>query len=86
MTALIIDGVTLTQKLAAELLALADVAADVTDDDALTAIHLVLHRHKGGLTGCVADLAYTYGMYPAETAAHIDRCRPVAARLIGTEA
>lgn len=83
MTALFIDGIELSQKLAAELLALADVAADVSDNDALTAIHLVLHRHQSGLTGCVADLAFTYGMYPAETAAHIDRCRPIAARLIG---
>jgi hypothetical protein len=85
MTALTIHGVTLTQKVAAELLALApDVPADMTADDALAAIHLVLTAHGCDAARCLSDLAFEYGEHPETTAARIGRCRPVAARLVGT--
>jgi hypothetical protein len=82
---LTIHGVILTQKVAAELLALApDVPADMSPDAALAAIHLVLAAHGCDLTACVSDLAFEYGAHMAETAARICRCAPVAARLVGT--
>jgi hypothetical protein len=87
MTALIIDGVELSQTAAAELLALApDVPADTANmpaDTALATIHQVLAGHDGDTARCLSDLAFEYGEHPEATAARIARCRPVAARLIG---
>jgi len=87
MTALYINGIRVTQKVAAELLALApEFPADFTADDALAAIHAVLAAHGCDLTACLADLAFQYGDHMAETAARITACRPIAAGLVGAVA
>jgi hypothetical protein len=84
MTALTIDGITLTQTSAAELLALSpDVPADMTTDAALNAIHLVLVSHGGNLDACVEDLLQEYGDHMDSMCWRMTRCAIVAARLTG---
>ncbi len=87
MTALIIDGVELSQTTAAEILALApDVPTDMSTDAALAAIHLVLVAHGCDLAACVEDLLQEYGDHMDDICWRMSRCVIVAARLIGTEA
>lgn len=85
MLTITLDGITLTQTIAAELLALApDVPADMTADDALAAIHAVLIAHRCDLAECIGDLMQEYGDHLAETARRMARCTIVAARVVGT--
>ena len=79
--------IVLTQTIAAELLALApDVPPGMTDADAIDAIDKVLAGHCCDFAACLNDLAQEYGNHPAATAARMNRCVTIAARLCGTEA
>lgn len=87
MTALVMDGVELTQTTAAELLYLCpDEPTAMSDDDALTAMHLILVAHRCNLGECLDEWMQRYVEDPGFTSARMSRCVVVAARLIGTEA
>lgn len=84
MTALTIHNISLSQKVATELLALApDVPPVMTDDDVVTAISSVLAAHGDDLAMCLADLAYAYGDHPDEVASRMARATVYTARLCG---
>jgi hypothetical protein len=88
MSTLTINGVELTQTTAAELLYLAPVepTAEMSNDDALSAIHLILIAHHCNLAECSDDLWQRYVEDPAYTSARMSRCVVIAARLVGTVA
>lgn len=83
MTALTVDGVELTQTIAAELLYLApgDPTA-MSDDDALSEIHLILAAHHCDVDECARDVLRRYFEDPGYTSARMSRCVIVAARLL----
>jgi hypothetical protein len=84
MTALTIDGVTLSQTDAAELLALAPgEPLAMSDDDALSAMHLILVAHRCDLAACLDEWLQRYVEDPGFTSARMSRCVIVAARLTG---
>jgi hypothetical protein len=87
VTAFVMDGVTLTQTVAAELLALSPgEPTAMSDDDALSAMHLILVAHHCNVVECSDDLWQRYVEDPGFTSARMSRCVIVAARLIGVEA
>jgi hypothetical protein len=86
MTALIIDGVELSQTSAAELLALGRGSREpdeMSDDDALTELHLVLVQYHCDLAECLNVWLQRYVEDPLYTAARMTRCVVIAARLMG---
>lgn len=83
MTALIIDGIPLTQTIAAELLALAPgEPTAMSDDDALSAMHQVLVAHHCDLGECSDEWVQRYIEDPGYTSARMSRCIIVTARLL----
>ncbi|HEU5429592.1 MAG TPA: hypothetical protein VFU74_22115 [Actinocrinis sp.] len=79
---LTIHNLTLSQKEAAELLALApDVPPAMSDEAVLAAIGSVLDAHGDSLTACVADLAWEYFEHPDVMSARMGRCLTFASRL-----
>jgi hypothetical protein len=87
MTALTLDGVTLSQTDAPVLLALAPgEPLAMSDDDALSAMHLILVAHQCSLAACLDEWLQRYVEDPGFTSARMSRCVIVAARLVGTVA
>lgn len=87
MTALVMHGVEITQTVGAELLALSPgEPTAMSDDDALTAMHLILIAHHCSLGECSDEWLQRYVEDPAFTSARMSRCVIVAARLMGAEA
>lgn len=84
MTALYIDGIELSQTSAAEVLYLAPgEPTAMSDDDALSALHLVLVAHHCNLAECLDEWLQRYVEDPGYTSARMSRCVVVASRLCG---
>ncbi len=84
VTALTINGVELTQTTAAELLALGPGEREpdkMSDDEALSAMHLILVAHHCDLAECLDEWLQRYVEDPAHTSARMSRCVVIAARL-----
>lgn len=83
MNTLTIRDISMSPKLAAELLAIApDLPPVMTDDDVRAAIGSVLDAHGGDLAACLADLAEAFGDHPAEVAARMSRTVVYTSRLL----
>ncbi|HEY0935887.1 MAG TPA: hypothetical protein VGD91_19375 [Trebonia sp.] len=92
MTALYINGIEMTQPVAAELLALAPDVPDaaeplnaLTTDAAMAAIHQVLTAYHCDLAECDAEWMRRYLEDPAYVSARRTRCTIVASRLVGVQ-
>lgn len=86
MTALYIDGIELTPTDAAELLALAPGEREpdkMSDDDALSAMHLILVAHHCNLAECLDEWLQRYVEDPRYTSSRMSRCVVIASRLCG---